>query len=575
MEILKLIKHLFNMPETEHPNNYEFKNARQRMIEMLFPSPEFSPEDIERRYPPRDLRKSAKVTRVAPSPTGFMHIGGIFAGLLSERLAHQSEGVFYVRIEDTDKKREVEGAAKLIMESFEMFHIPVDEGESATGEDIGNYGPYRQSERAEIYKTFVKKLIEEGKAYPCFCPPEELEEMSNEQRDKKISPGYYGEWAKWRDRSDEETMQELEKNTPFVIRFKSSGNYNKRVEFEDLIKGELSLPENDQDVVIMKSDGLPTYHFAHVVDDHFMWTTHALRGEEWLSSTPLHLELFKSLGWEPPRYGHFPAINKLEGKSKRKLSKRKDPEANVTFYDQEGYPTDAIKEYLLNLIDSDFEEWRTKHPDTDNKEFPVTLEHLKGSAGPLLDMVKLQDIAKNCIGKLSADEVYNQSLEWAKKYDPELARMLEDDPDYAKSIFSIERGSEKPRKDIARWSDVQHHIEYFFDDTFNSSEINYSELLPNISHQEIEKIIDTFLSMYDEKDKKDEWFEKIKQTASSAGYAENVKSFKKSPEKYKGHVGDVAMVLRVLLTGRRETPELFYIMKTLGTDRIKKRLKKI
>ena len=563
------------MPDTNtmESTNEEEKMKRKEIIKNLFPSLEFSPEDVEKKYPPRDLKKSARVTRVAPSPTGFMHIGGIFAGLLSERLAHQSEGVFYVRIEDTDKKREVAGAAQLITESFEMFRIPVDEGESVTGEDIGDYGPYRQSERAEIYKTFVKKLLEEGRAYPCFCTPDDLEELSNEQQEKKARSGYYGEWAKWRNRSDEEVMHALGENKPFVIRFRSTGDYNRRVDFEDLVKGKLSLPENDQDIIIIKSDGLPTYHFAHVVDDHFMRTTHAMRGEEWLSSTPLHIELFNSLGWEPPRYGHFPTINKLEGGSRRKLSKRKDPEANVTFYDQEGYPANAIIEYLLNLIDSDFEDWRKEHPDDDNREFPIIMEHLKGSAGPILDLVKLQDIAKNLIGKLSADEVFNQSLAWAKKYDLELAKMLEENPDYARSIFSIERGGKNPRKDLVKWSDVRQSIEYFFDDSLDGYKIDRSESLPNIDSRDTESIINAFLSTYDVNDDKDKWFEKIKKTATSVGYAENTKSFKKEPGKYKGHVGDVAMILRVLLTGRRETPELFDIMRTLGLERIRTRLK--
>lgn len=513
---------------------------------------------------------------MAPSPTGFIHIGGIFAGLLSERLAHQNDGVFYIRIEDTDKKREVEGATELAIKSFETFGILADEGETSSGEEKGNYGPYKQSKREEIYKTFAKKLIENGRAYPCFCTPEELEKMNVEQKEKEIRTGYYGEWAKWREKSDEEILQALNENKPFVIRFKSNGDHNNnRIEFNDLIKGKLSLPENDQDIVIIKSDNLPTYHFAHVIDDHFMQTTNVLRGDEWLSSTPLHLELFKALSWEPPFYGHFPPINVLEGNSKRKLSKRKDPEANVFYYDKEGYPTNAVIEYLLNLMDSDFEEWRKQNPKIDNKKFHLDLKHLSGSAGPLLDMTKLQDISKDYISQLSTEEVFEQCIEWAKKYDKDLAQRLENNSEYAKKIFSIERGGDKPRKDTAKWSDIKLQIEYFFDDLFNKTKIDYLTLLPNIKKIEIEKIADSFLADYNENDDQNEWFGKIKKIATSLGYAENMKIFKKDEGKYKGHVGDVAMVLRVLLTGHRQTPDLFQIMQCMGTFRLNSRLKNL
>lgn len=564
-------------PKKFHNHKNGNKNGiRMQIIERLFPNLEITPEEVKNKYPPRDLEASAKVTRVAPSPTGFMHIGGIFAALLSERLAHQSGGVFFVRIEDTDKKREVEGAAQLIIDSLSRFNIPVDEGETLTGEEKGNYGPCRQSKRENIYKTFARKLVQEDRAYPCFCTVEELKEMTSQQEKNKSKIGYYGDWAKCRDKSDEDVLKALDERKPFVIRFKSSGSCKKRMEFEDMIKGKLSMPENDNDIVIIKSDGLPTYHFAHVVDDHFMGTTDVVRGDEWLSSVPLHIELFRSLGWKPPRYGHFPPIQKLEGHSKRKLSKRKDPEANVLFYDEEGYSSIAVTEYLLNLIDSDFENWRKQNPQTDNRDFPIRLEHLAGSAGPLLDMVKLQDINKDYISKLSAEEVLEQCTTWAEKYDEDLFRKLKENPDYSKRIFSIERGGElPPRKDIAKWSDVRHQIEYFFDDIFKAADIDFKKLLPGMTKVEIKRVAEKFLSIYDEQDDKTTWFSKVKDAAKSLGYADSAKAFKKEKDKYKGHVGDVAMVARVLLTGRTQAPELFEVIHCMGADRVRKRLKNI
>ncbi|PKL72649.1 glutamate--tRNA ligase [Candidatus Kuenenbacteria bacterium HGW-Kuenenbacteria-1] len=547
---------------------------RKIIIEKLFPNLKTFPENIEKKYPSRNLKQETLVTRIAPSPTGFLHIGGIYAGLLSERLAHQSNGIFYIRIEDTDKKREIKGATELAIKSFETFGIFADEGETLSGEEKGNYGPYKQSKREEIYKTFAKKLVKEGYAYPCFCTSEELEKINIKQKENEIRTGYYEKWAQCREKSDEEILQALNKNKPFVIRFKSNGNNNNRIEFNDLIKGKLSLPENDQDIVIIKSDGLPTYHFAHVIDDHFMRTTNVLRGDEWLSSISLHLELFKTLNWNPPKYGHFPPINILEGNSKRKLSKRKDPEANVFYYDKEGYPTNAIIEYLLNLIDSSFEEWRKQNPKIDNTKFHINLKHLSASAGPLLDMQKLQDISKNYISQLSTKEIFQQCNEWAKKYDKDLAKRLENDSEYIKKIFSIERDGDKPRKDTAKWSDIKCQIEYFFDDIFKNIKIDLNELLPNIQKIEIEKIAKQFLLIYNEKDNKDEWFLKLKKMAKSLGYADNIKSYKEQTDQYKGHIGDVAMILRVLLTKRKQTPDLFQMIQCMGTARLNSRLKK-
>ncbi|MEK9130127.1 MAG: glutamate--tRNA ligase [Patescibacteria group bacterium] len=544
---------------------------KKEIIEKLLPDIKNASECIEKKYPVRNMEKSAKITRIAPSPTGFVHIGGIFTALLSERLAHQSNGVFFIRIEDTDKKREIAEATKLIIESFERFKIFADEGETLSGEEKGEYGPYKQSKREQIYKIFAKKLLEQGRAYPCFCSLDELKKINEAQQKNEIRTGYYGEWAQCREKSNEEILQALNKNKPFVIRFKSNGNGNK-IKFNDLIKGELFLPENDQDIVIIKSNGLPTYHFAHVVDDHLMRTTDVLRGEEWLSSIPLHLELFESLCWDPPQYGHIPTINKLEGNSKRKLSKRKDPEADVFYYIKDGYPSEAIIEYLLNLIDSGFEEWRKQNLKVDNKKFYVSLKHLSGSAGPLLDMQKIEDVCKDYIGWLSTEEVFLQCFNWAKEYDMDLMKRMQNDSEYVKKIFSIERDGNQPRKDIIKWSDIKYQIEYFFDDFFEKNKINLNELLPGIEKIEIEKIAKQFLLIYNEKDNKEEWFFKLKEMAKFLGYADNIKSYKEQKEQYKGHIGDIAMTLRVLLTGRRQAPDLFQVIQCMGINRLNTRL---
>jgi len=543
------------------------------IAEKLFPEIKLTVEEIEQKYPPRDLPKDVSVTRMAPSPTGFLHVGGIFAALISERFSHQQNGIFYLRIEDTDKKREVEGAVAVIVESLKKYGIKIDEGEIELEKEAGNYGPYRQSRRAETYKAIAKLMVEKGLAYPCFCPADGLAEISRQQGLEKARPGYYGKWAKCRGNSDEKIIKLIGRGASFAIRFKPSGNFLNKIKVNDLIKGEKLLSENDLDVVLLKSDGLPTYHFAHVVDDHFMRTTHVLRGDEWFSSLPLHLQIFAALGWPPPFFGHISPIQKTDGVSRRKLSKRKDPEANVEYYEKDGYPQEAIVEYLLNLANSDFEDWRKKNPEEDNHQFVLRLEKINQS-GALFDLIKLQNISKEMIAKMTADEAARVGRQWAEKYDNDLAKEMAKDSGYLAKIFSIERGGAHQRKDIAKWSDLRSEIGYFYDVIFGKTEMVWPKLLLGVGPAEAKAVLDKFLKSYDESDSQEEWFDKIKKIAVDLGYAANLKTFKQSPDKFKGYVADVAKILRVFLTGKTETPNLYEIIQTMGEKMMVSRLKK-
>lgn len=557
----------------EHENIMENLENKKKIIESIFSESLPTPDDLEKKYPPRELEEGAMVTRIAPSPTGFMHIGGLYTALISERFAHQTDGLFYLRIEDTDRKREVQGASELISESLDRYNIKIDEGQNISGDEFGAYGPYKQSERKEIYKTFIKSLLERDLAYPCFDTQEDLDRVHEQQKELDVRPGYYKQWARWRDKSTKEVLQALEEGRPYVIRFRSSGDFNNKVSVQDVLKGNRELSENDQDVVIMKSDGLPTYHLAHVVDDHLMRTTHVIRGDEWLSSLLLHLQLFKSMGWQPPQYGHVAPIQKLEGSSKRKLSKRKDPEANVGYYDEHGYPEDAVIEYLLNLANSDFEDWRKANPNRDVHEFSLTFEKLSNSNAPLFDFVKLDNISKEVIARYSAEDVYSKGLGWAKKHDTEFAQTLQQDPDYSKKVLDIDRGTEKTaRKDLSKWSEMKKEMEYFFDESFHVGTEDISRKLPEFGVGDIKKIVESFIVEYDEKDSKDQWFDKIKKIARKNGYAESTKEFKRDPNSYKGTVAEIAKVFRVLVTGRVQTPDLYSLMQVMGKDRVFKRL---
>ena len=544
----------------------------KELADLIFPEA----KDIsyyEEKYPKRDLKEGQMVTRFAPSPTGFIHIGGLFGSIIDKKLSKQTGGVAILRIEDTDQKREIENGINQIVNGLKDFDITFDEGMVNETEYVGSYGPYKQSERKDIYQAYAKSLIERGRAYPCFASGEELDEMRKKQEELKIRPGYYGKWAKYRDLSVEERVEKIKNGEEYIIRFKSMGNEERKVKHHDLIRGNIEFPENDQDIVIIKSDGLPTYHFAHAIDDHLMGTTHVIRGDEWVSSVPLHLDLFKALEFKLPKYAHTSTIMKDEEGSKRKISKRKDPEAAVSYYHEEGIPAGSVVEYLLNIANSNFENWRKANKDASIDEFTLELNRMSVS-GAVFDLVKLYDVSKNVISKYSAENVYNETLKWAERYDTELANILNKDSEYALKIFGIERGNEKPRKDIAKWSDIKESISYMYDNMFElEAEYEFQKVTDK---NEIKVILEKYMNeIYNENDEKQVWFDKIKDLAESLGYAREVKEYKANPEGYKGHVGDVSTVLRVALTKRANTPDLYEIMKVLGKDRISQRFKKL
>ena len=526
----------------------------------------------EEKYPERNLPEGAVVSRFAPSPTGFVHIGGLYQALVAKEMTKKTNGVFFLRVEDTDQKREVENGVTGIVNSLKDFDILPDEGMVTETEEKGNYGPYKQSLRKDIYQAYAKYLLEQGKAYPCFCSSEEVDEIRQKQEAAKIRPGYYGVWAKCRNLTVEEVAEKIKNGEKYIIRFKSPGREDRKIKHHDLIKGNVDFPENDQDIVIIKADGLPTYHFAHAVDDHLMRTTIVIRSDEWLSSVPLHLQLFHELGFKAPKYAHISPIMKNDNGNKRKLSKRKDPEAAVSYYKEEGIPVNAVKEYLLNIANSTFENWRRANPDKNMDEFDFQLNKMSVS-GALFDMIKLLDIGKTVISKMTAGEVYENSLNWAKEYDNELFEMLQD-KEYSLKIFGIERGNKKPRKDISKWADVKNSIIYMYDDKFLNSEVSYD--YGKISEKEkVNKLLKDYIEKYfDIQDDKETWFNKIKDLAEENGYAREVKEYKAEPEKWPGHVGDVSTVLRVALTGRQNTPDMYEIMKVLGGESVIKRLEK-
>lgn len=541
----------------------------KKLAEMLFPDITETTQSIEARYPKRNLPEGAKVTRFAPSPTGFLHIGGLFAAFVAERAAHKSGGIFYLRIEDTDKKREVENGVTGIVNGLKQFGIKIDEGMMTETESIGDYGPYTQSQRRDIYRTYCKSLVERGLAYPCFCSAEELEEIRKKQEENKQNPGYYGEFAHCRSLSYEEIEKNINEGKPYVVRLKSPGSEDKRISFDDGIKGVIEMPENVQDIVLLKADGIPTYHFAHAVDDHLMGTTDVIRGDEWISSAPIHLQLFSLLGFKTPRYAHISPIMKEDAETggKRKLSKRKDPEAAVTYYHEAGYPKEAVLEYLLTIANSNYEEWRAANPDASEDDFDFRLSNMS-KAGALFDLLKLNDISKNYICRLSKEEVYHRILEWAESYDTDFAELLKSNRDYAIRIFGIERGNQKPRKDIAKWQDAVFYTKYFF---FRPDEYEWPD---NLSKEDMIEILRTYKTVYKADESGEEWFPKVREMAEKLGYAKAPKLYKKNPDDFKGHVGDVASVIRVAVTGRRNTPDLYEIMQTLGYSEFSERIDK-
>lgn len=540
-----------------------------RLAELLFPHINTTPEEMEARYPKRELPEGAKVTRMGPSPTGFMHLGNLYGALVDERLAHQSKGVFYLRIEDTDRKREVEGGVQMIIDAFKSFGLPFDEGATTDGE-TGIYGPYRQSQRAEIYQTFVKSLVQRGMAYPCFCTEEELSAAHEQQEKNKENFGYYGKYAVWRDRPMEDIEAELAKGTPYVVRFRSEGSIEHKIRHEDLVKGKMEVTENDQDVVILKSDGIPTYHFAHVVDDHLMGTTVVVRGEEWLATLPVHLQLFRAMGWKAPKYAHTAQLMKIDPETggKRKLSKRKDPELALTFYAQEGYPVPAVLEYLMTLLNSNFEEWRRTNPDLPMNDFQFTTKKMSGS-GALFDIEKLRDVSKNVISRMTAEQVYDFVAEWSAVNDKEFNALLTRDPAFSKAYLAIGRGGKKPRKDITVWSGAKEYLSFFFDELFKP-DLTYPE---HVTAADAKKLLTDYQTMYDPADDGGTWFERVKTLAESVGYATNMKEYKKDPAAWPGNVADASMVLRVAVTGRQNSPDLCEVMKLLGPARSIERLR--
>jgi len=538
----------------------------KKLADLLFPNIDKTPQYYENLYPPRELKEGARVTRLAPSPTGFLHFGNLFTGMVAYKTAKASGGVFYVRVEDTDQKRKIDGAVEVMLEGLSAYGVIADEGVMIDSSEKGNYGPYTQSQRKEIYQTYAKYLVEQGLAYPCFCSSDELEEIRNAQENEDIK-GYYGKYAKCRDLSYEQIKANIDAGMTWTLRLKSNGDINKKCYFDDMIKGKIEMPENVIDVVLLKTDGIPTYHFAHVIDDHLMRTTHVTRGDEWIASVPLHLQLFRYLGFKPVKYAHVAPIMKEENGNKRKLSKRKDPEAAVTYYKQEGFPAAAVNEYMMTIMNSNFEDWRKMNKDADIESFPFNLKKMSVS-GALFDIVKLTDVSKNVISVMNAQEVFELSYAWAKEYNPQLASLYEQDKDYAVSILNIDRGNKKPRKDISKWSDIPDYISYMYDETF---EENY-ELNGNATPELAVNVLELYRDKVDINDDKDTWFGKIKEICEPVGCTPNVKEFKAEPEKFKGHVGDVSTVIRVALTGRTNTPDLFAITALLGKERVLKRI---
>ena len=540
-----------------------------KLAQLLFGGIDKTPEYYEEKFPQRNLPEGAKVTRFAPSPTGFLHIGGLFAALISERIAHQSGGRFILRIEDTDKKREVENGVSKIIDGLNSFGIKIDEGFVGHDEQSGEYGPYKQSERAEIYQCYAKALVEKGLAYPCFCTEEEISAIREKQEAQKLLPGYYGKFAACRNLTYEQIEEKINAGMPYVIRLKSPGSEDRRISFKDGIRGKIEMPENIVDVVILKSDGIPTYHFAHVVDDHLMHTTNVIRGDEWISSVPIHIQMFSMLGLKPPKYAHIAPIMKEDEGGKRKISKRKDPEAAVSWYIDEGYPVDGVMEYLLNLANYNFEDFRRANKTAPWTDFKLEMNKMSNS-GALFDLVKLNDICKNKIGSYTAQRVYDLATEWAKTYDDELYKLLTANPEYSVTMFGFDRNPDKPRKDIGKWSEVRQAFSFMFDELFDGK---YDEI-DGVSKDDIASILDAYPQMYDENADSSAWFDTLKDLSEKLGFAREVKEYKKNPDAYKGHVGSVSNVLRVAVTGRTKSPDLYSIMKALGKDRVIERIKK-
>ena len=540
----------------------------QALANLLFPNVTDTPEILEERFPLRQLPEGAVVTRMAPSPTGFVHLGNLVQGLTAERMAHQSEGVLFLRVEDTDAKREVPGAVEVLLETLKHYGINFDEGATIDG-DNGIYGPYRQRQRAGIYHVYAKKLVMEGMAYPCFATEEELSAMREQQEANKENTGYYGKYAMWRDRSLEEIKTQIAAGNPWVLRFRSTGSIENQFKFDDLVKGKLTITENDIDHVLLKSDGIPTYHFAHAVDDHLMRTTHVVRGDEWLPTLPFHIQLFKALGFKLPKYVHIGPLMKMDGNSKRKLSKRKDPELALTFYKAEGFPVEAVYEYIMTILNSNFEDWRRANPDTPAQDFKFSPKKLN-PAGSLFDYAKLTDVSKNVISKMDAETVCRLLTEWALEFDAEFGEKLAADPAFSTAILAIGRGGKKPRKDLAVWKDAREYMGFFYDEYLQSPVFD-----EKFSSQTIRTALEKFLAVYDYADDASVWFDKVKAITEEMGFTTDMKAYKADPSAFPGTVADISTFIRLAVTGKTNAPDLHAVMQVLGEEKSRARIQNV
>ena len=540
----------------------------QALAGLLFPNITDTPQSLEEKYPLRQLPEGAVVTRMAPSPTGFVHLGNLVMGLTAERMAHQSGGVLFLRVEDTDAKREVPGAVEVLINTLKHYGISFDEGATIDG-DFGSYGPYRQRQRAEIYHVYAKLLVEQGMAYPCFCTEQELADMRTQQEANKENTGYYGKYAMWRDRSLEDIQKQLTAGNPWVLRFRSTGSIENQFKFDDLVKGKLTITENDIDHVLLKSDGIPTYHFAHAVDDHLMRTTHVVRGDEWLPTLPFHIQLFKALGFKLPKYVHIGPLMKMDGTSKRKLSKRKDPELALTFYKAEGFPVEAVYEYIMTVLNSNFEDWRRANSTEDIDQFVFSPKKLN-PAGSLFDYAKLTDVSKNVIARMDAEKVYTLLVEWAQEFDPDFYAQLTAVPDFSKAILAIGRGGKKPRKDLAVWKDAKEYMGFFYDAYLQAPVFE-----ERFDKAVIKNALQSFLDCFDIADYSAVWFDKVKAVTEKLGFTTDMKAYKADPEAFPGTVADVSTFIRQAVTGKTNSPDLYTVMQILGYDRTVSRIKAV
>ncbi len=536
------------------------------LAELLFPDSILTRDDIEARYPERSLPEGACVTRIGPSPTGFVHLGNLYNAIIAERIAHQSGGVFYLRIEDTDNKREVEGAVETLINAMSYFGVNFDEGATADG-DNGSYGPYRQRQRREIYHVFAKWLVAQGLAYPCFLTAEEIDSIREQQTANKENPGIYGKYAEAnRSLTLEQIQQNIAAGKEWVLRYKGTDT-DEYITVADAIRGKLEMPRNNMDFVLLKSDGIPTYHFAHVIDDHLMRSTHVIRGEEWISSLPMHVELFSVLGWQQPIYCHTATLMKLEDGGKRKLSKRKDPELALSYYQQEGICPDAVWEFLLTVLNSNFEEWRIEDPDADYREFPYSIEKMSIS-GALVDMDKLRDISKNVICRMPAKQVFDGWLAWCGEYDPDFAALINKYPERTLAALNVGRGGAKPRKDIETWKQACDFMSFYYDETFTVSD----EMPPECDEETRSRFFEKYIESYDHSDDSAAWFDKVKAITDELGFAVKPKDYKKNPDQFKGSIVHITNMLRIALTGHANAPDIWEVSHVLGEKITRNRL---